>query len=84
MYLISSALIGRLSNCCYYATVARDCVTPQCLRDKVMRFTPNRFVTSRYENCSPGSRDSIAAIAASIGSILMKLRCVEVRMMHLF
>jgi hypothetical protein len=63
---------------------ARDCVLPWCLRDNVARDTLNRFATSRYEKDAPGSRDSIAAIAFSIGVILVEMRRVEVGMMHVF
>lgn len=57
---------------------------PWCLRDSVVRSTLNCLATARYEKDAPGSRDSIASIAASIEFILVELQCVKVEMIGMF
>jgi hypothetical protein len=57
---------------------------PLCLCNSVVRSTLNCLATARYEEDAPGSRDSIISIAASIGFILVELRCVKVGMIGMF
>jgi hypothetical protein len=73
MYTTSSDSCCGLSSCCSSALAATVFDAPRCLRDNVVRLTPNCLATARYENDAPGSRDSIALIAALIASILMEL-----------
>ena len=53
-----------------------------CWRVNVDRTTPNSFAIFLYEKISPGFHDSVAAIAALIGSILVEMRRVEVGVLH--
>ena len=68
-------------SCCGWSLLCktpRGWHLPWCLLASVDRSTPNFFATSRYVKCSPGASDSIASIAAWIGSILVELCGVEV------
>jgi hypothetical protein len=73
MYIISSNSYCGLSSYCSSALAATLFDAPRCLRDNVVRSTLNYWATARYKNDAPGSRDSIALIAALIASILVEL-----------
>lgn len=51
---------------------------PWCLRANVERTTPYFRAIREYENCSPGPRDSISAVALSIAAMVVEIKFVEI------
>jgi hypothetical protein len=68
-YCISSSSCCGWRACCFWKRVARQVDRPWCRRASVVRSTPYLFAICVYTSFSPGSKASIAASAASIGSI---------------
>jgi hypothetical protein len=62
----------------YSASLALERVSPLCLRVNVARLTLNLFAAWRYEKDVPSLRESIASIAAWIGSMVVELSHVKV------
>jgi hypothetical protein len=78
LYSTSSISCCGLSFCCEVASASIGRVWPRILRPSVERSTPYLLAQNCSLSCSPGFYDSNAAIASSIGAIMVKLSRLEV------
>jgi hypothetical protein len=83
MSLLITAIPSLLLRYSAYQLGMRCLIWPWCLRDNAIRSNPKVFATARYGDGAPDLRDSIASIAASIGSMMVELLVVEVEMLHM-